>query len=231
MSRATGLPRPRGWAYNSGHVGPAPRRRDRSLAVRRAPGRDGGCAAARWLDAGVPVRGTGSMSLSNARATMDRPESDLPSLGAAVAPIVVPIVLITTASVIDVLRQGAARDAGGWAARGIAALGGPAAFTCIAAVVDFVGNKNVALILGAVLSLVVLARQKRLPFAAVSRLTGPPLETAGVIILITAAGGVFGFMLTQAGVGRGVISVTGLALTLLASRLLPLAAPTSVLTP
>jgi GntP family gluconate:H+ symporter len=163
-----------------------------------------GWAAARWLDARVPVpvRGTGSMSLADARATMDRPESELPSLGAAVAPIVVPILLITAASAIDVLRQGAARDAGGWAARGIAALGGPTAFARLAAVVDFIGNKNVALVLGAVLSLVVLARQKRLPFATVSRLTGPPLETAGVIILITAAGGAFGFMLTQAGVGR-----------------------------
>ena len=70
--------------------------------------------------------------------------------------------------------------------------------------IEFIGNKNVALVIGAVLALAVLARQKRLPFAAVSRITGPPLETAGVIILITAAGGAFGFMLTQAGVARAV---------------------------
>ena len=70
--------------------------------------------------------------------------------------------------------------------------------------IEFIGNKNVALVIGAVLALAVLARQKRLPFAAVSRMTGPPLETAGVIILITAAGGAFGFMLTQAGVARAV---------------------------
>ena len=69
---------------------------------------------------------------------------------------------------------------------------------------EFIGNKNVALVIGAVLALAVLARQKRLPFAAVSRMTGPPLETACVIILITAAGGAFGFMLTQAGVARAV---------------------------
>lgn len=163
-----------------------------------------GWAAARWLDGRVPVpvRGTGSVSLADARAIMERPESALPSLAAALAPILVPIALISAASVIDVFRQAAARDAGGWAGRGVASLGGPQAFARLAAVVDFIGNKNVALVIGAVLALVVLARQKRLPFSAVSRLTGPPLETAGVIILITAAGGAFGFMLTQAGVGR-----------------------------
>jgi len=163
-----------------------------------------GWLAARWLDARVPVpvRGTGSMPLEDARAIMDRPEAELPSLTASLAPILLPILLISAASIVDVLRQGAAREADGWAARGIATLGGPTGFGRLATVIDFVGNKNVALVIGAVLSLVVLARQKRLPFAAVSRLTGPPLETAGVIILITAAGGAFGFMLTQAGVGR-----------------------------
>ena len=45
---------------------------------------------------------------------------------------------------------------------------------------------------------------RRLSPAAVSEMTGRPLETAGVIILITAAGGAFGFMLEQAGVKRAI---------------------------
>jgi len=165
-----------------------------------------GWLAARWLDrqTPVPVRGTGSVSLADARGIIDRPEAELPSLAAALLPILLPILLITAASLVDVIRQGAARHAGGLAAGWMAALGGPDRFARLAAGVDFLGNKNVALVIGAVLALVVLARQKRLPFAAVSRLTGPPLETAGVIILITAAGGAFGFMLTQAGLARAV---------------------------
>lgn len=165
-----------------------------------------GWLAARWLDrqTPVPVRGTGSVSLADARGIIDRPEAELPSLAAALLPILLPILLITAASLVDVIRQGAARDAGGLAAGWIAALGGPDRFARLAAGVDFLGNKNVALVIGAVLALVVLARQRRLPLAAVSRLTGPPLETAGVIILITAAGGAFGFMLTQAGLARAV---------------------------
>jgi gluconate:H+ symporter, GntP family len=117
-------------------------------------------------------------------------------------PIVVPIVLITAASIVDVIRQGAARDAASWAAAASAAAGGEESFGRIARGVEFIGNKNVALILGGLLALMLLARQRRLPFAEVSRMTGKPLETAGLIILITAAGGAFGFMLTQAGVGR-----------------------------
>ena len=165
-----------------------------------------GWVAARWLDqrTPVPVRDTGSVSLADARTIMDRPESELPSLSAALLPILLPILLITVASVVDVMRQGAARNPAGWAAAGITALGGGGQFGRIVAVIEFIGNKNVALVIGAVLALAVLARQKRLPFAAVSRMTGPPLETAGVIILITAAGGAFGFMLTQAGVARAV---------------------------
>ena len=165
-----------------------------------------GWVAARWLDqrTPVPVRDTGSVSLADARTIKDRPESELPSLFAALLPILLPILLITVASVVDVMRQGAARNPAGWAAAGITALGGGGQFGRIVAVIEFIGNKNVALVIGAVLALAVLARQKRLPFAAVSRMTGPPLETAGVIILITAAGGAFGFMLTQAGVARAV---------------------------
>lgn len=163
-----------------------------------------GWVACQWLDrlTPVPVRETGSLSLTDARRVMERPESELPSLPAALVPIVVPITLITAASIVDVIRQGAAQDASGWAAAGIVALGGDESFGRFARVVEFIGNKNVALILGGLMSLVLLARQRRLSFAEVNRMTAKPLETAGLIILITAAGGAFGFMLTQAGVGR-----------------------------
>jgi GntP family gluconate:H+ symporter len=46
-----------------------------------------------------------------------------------------------------------------------------------------------------------LKSHRGLSLAKISSMTGPPLETAGVIILITSAGGAFGYMLTQSGVG------------------------------
>src|SRR4030095_16998837 len=70
--------------------------------------------------------------------------------------------------------------------------------------VEFIGHKNVALLVGTVISLVVLARQKRIGFTRIEELIGPPLETAGMIILITAAGGAFGALLRNVGVGDAI---------------------------
>ena len=69
---------------------------------------------------------------------------------------------------------------------------------------EFIGNRNVALIIGTVLALAVLMRQRGLSLERIGQLIGPPLETAGVIILITSAGGAFGLMLKNAGVGDAV---------------------------
>jgi GntP family gluconate:H+ symporter len=50
----------------------------------------------------------------------------------------------------------------------------------------------------------VLARQKGLGMASIAKLLEAPLTTAGVIILITSAGGAFGLMLRNAGVGDAI---------------------------
>jgi GntP family gluconate:H+ symporter len=75
----------------------------------------------------------------------------------------------------------------------------------VASIGNFLGNRNVALFIGAALAgLTVLRQKKGLTFARLSEMMGAPLETAGVIILITSAGGAFGYMLRNAGVGDAV---------------------------
>jgi gluconate:H+ symporter, GntP family len=69
---------------------------------------------------------------------------------------------------------------------------------------EFIGNRNMALLIGALIAIVILMRQRGFSFAKVSELIGPPFETAGVIILITSAGGAFGLMLKNAGVGDAI---------------------------
>jgi H+/gluconate symporter-like permease len=74
----------------------------------------------------------------------------------------------------------------------------------------FWGNRNIALLVGAALALVLLIRQRRgLTLAAIGQMIEPPFATAGVIILITSAGGAFGLMLKNAGVGEAVKSLVG----------------------
>ena len=55
--------------------------------------------------------------------------------------------------------------------------------------------------------MMLVTRQLRLSFAGLGSLLSKALETGGVIILITSAGGAFGFMLKHAGVGEAIRSV------------------------
>jgi GntP family gluconate:H+ symporter len=153
----------------------------------------------RWTP--VPLRPSATAPLDDVRRMMAKPEAELPGLTASLAPIVVPILLISATSVFEMIRRGYTPDAGGLSGMIVRWCGGLDGFLYVKAWADFAGNKNVALIIGAALSLWVLARQRRLPFRELEKLIGPPLETGGVIILITAAGGAFGYMLAQAGVG------------------------------
>jgi len=69
----------------------------------------------------------------------------------------------------------------------------------------FWGNRNISLLVGAVIALAVLINQRReLGLQKIAAMIEPPFATAGVIILITSAGGAFGLMLKNAGVGDAV---------------------------
>jgi gluconate:H+ symporter, GntP family len=70
--------------------------------------------------------------------------------------------------------------------------------------VQFAGNRNVALIIGTFFATGLLMRQRGWSIAEICLRIGPPLETAGMIILITSAGGAFGLMLKNAGVGTAI---------------------------
>ena len=111
-----------------------------------------------------------------------RKDSDLPSMGWAIAPVLIPILLIGSVSVLGML-------------------GGRSRFHEIYNWMEFIGDRHVALFVGAAFAVSVLMRQKRLSLAQVTTLIGPPFATAGVIILIASAGGAFGVMLKHSGVG------------------------------
>jgi GntP family gluconate:H+ symporter len=161
-----------------------------------------GYFVARWLNnrTEVPLRETPGTTLEELKGISDQPESRLPSFFWSILPVLLPIGLITVASFFKMVKGTPAQE---W-------FGGAASFESIAKVVWFIGNKNIALTIGTVLALWVLARQRQFSFSKISQLLGPPLETAGVIILITAAGGAFGGMLRHAGVGD---AIGGLAKT------------------
>ncbi len=140
---------------------------------------------AKWADARMPLKlpdpdDPDAAGVPEAEA----PPAVLPGLGASLAPIVLPVVLITAATVAN-------------------ALGRPAAL------LDALGNPILALGLATVAALVVYVRQRRPGRDAVAAAVEEALMSAGVIILITAAGGAFGAMLREAGVGDVLAALAG----------------------
>lgn len=156
-----------------------------------------GFFVARWINGRfeVPLRETPGASLDDLHGISAKPEKDLPSFFWSIIPVLLPIALISCASFFKFVKGSPGM---------VNALGGPESFASLAKIAWFIGNKNIALLLGTVLALGVLARQRRMTFSDIEALLGPPLETAGIIILITAAGGAFGGMLRNAGVGDAI---------------------------
>lgn len=107
-------------------------------------------------------------------------ENSLPSFFLAILPIIVPLLLIIIASATEYF--GSAQNAGN-------------------TFINFIGNKNVAMLIGTILSLILLARQQHWGLSQVSKSMEKPLEIAGIIILITSAGGAFGGMIKHSGIG------------------------------
>lgn len=165
----------------------------------------GGWLLAKWLNrrAEIPLREVPGSSLDDLHQIVNKPESQLPGFVASLVPVVLPIFLISLASFFVVV-QGSATEGRAWAQGIISTLGGASGFASVNSFVEFIGNKNIALILGAVVALIQLAKQKGYGFADLEALVGPPLATAGTIILITSAGGAFGLMLRSAGMADAI---------------------------
>ena len=146
---------------------------------------------AKWISRRTPVvlRESANVPLADLRRMTEVPESQLPGFLLSILPVLLPVLLIACASVGDVLARGG---------------GGGESFASVKGVLDFIGNKNIALLIGAACALALLMRQRRESLGTVGKLLDNPLTTAGAIILITSAGGAFGLMLKNAGVGDAI---------------------------
>jgi len=159
----------------------------------------GGLLVARWVNRRMPLapRALEGESAETVAAQAARPETELPSFWPSFAPVFLPLVLIAAAACLDVTLKHASE-----ATRSAV----PAGFV---QTLQFLGNKNIALLLGAVIALAVHARQKKLGWRRIGSLLGRPLETAGIIILIVSAGGAYGASIQNAGVGDQVRELAG----------------------
>jgi GntP family gluconate:H+ symporter len=137
-------------------------------------------------------------------------DEELPSLGLALLPVLLPVILITTNTVLGL-----------WASTFDPADSAPQWLTAAFDISAIVGNANFALLLSAVIAILTLYKQRGLSRVELAAVVETSLMSGGVIILITAGGGSFGSMLKEARVGEAIetlfagIGATGILILLL----------------
>ncbi len=143
---------------------------------------------ASWADARIPV-----VPPTGPEGAVDVPPpdaEDLPGAFVALAPIVLPVALITGNTVLQ-------------------AAGADAAETGLVQLFAVLGNPNAALLVSSFVALLVYWRHRRPGFGALSESVGNALMTGGVIVLITCAGGAFGAALRMAELAPAIQMLTG----------------------
>lgn len=138
---------------------------------------------------GVTLRDSGMFHTADLKEIIDKDDSELPSFFVSSLPVALPVALIAAASFTGEFSS--QKSLGGL-------------YTAI----EVAGQKHVAMFIGAIISIYLLARYKGLNKTQLWKTLESPLGTAGTIILITAAGGAFGGMIRQSGVGETITSLT-----------------------
>lgn len=132
----------------------------------------------------LPLRESPDFSLEDLEKSMKVDESELPSFWVSSLPILLPVVLISLQTIVSHPSLSASVS------------------DSTKRVVATFGDKNVALILSAMIAMGTLIKQKKRSFQELSVSVQSALASGGVIILITAAGGAFGQVLRETGVAE-----------------------------
>ena len=144
----------------------------------------------------IPLRDSSDARLEDIKAIAEKDDKDLPSLTWALLPAVFPLVTICFRSAFEafVKTKEPLTD-----------------FSLINQLIDvvlFFGDKNIALLMGAIFALLVLSNQKKTTKDKLTAFVQTALMSGGGIILITAAGGAFGGMLQQTGISTRIADLT-----------------------
>ncbi len=133
----------------------------------------------------IPLRASEHLSLEEIEMMANRDEKTLPSLLSSLMPILVPVVLMGSATIWNMLTK----DSGTLSPF----------MSSLDSTISMLGNKNVALSIAAILAIILVIRS-HLSEEPVQKIVQSALYSGSVIILITGAGGAFGHTLRQTGI-------------------------------
>jgi len=151
-----------------------------------------------WLNKKMPIplRDSPDARLEDIAAIANKPDKELPSLACALLPALFPLVTICIHSFVASFHKPGSP------------LTDSAVLNKILDVILFFGDKNIAMLMGAIFALIVLANQKKTGREKLTSFVQTALMSGGGIILITAAGGAFGGMLQQSGISESIANAT-----------------------
>lgn len=139
----------------------------------------------------IPLRDATDAPLKEIKSLGSKDDQQLPSLWFALLPILIPLVFISAKAIVDLPDTKAGES-----------------YSYFESAILFLGEKNLALVAGGLAALVMLVMQKKGDKKAVYTSVQGALMTAGMIILITSAGGAFGGMLQQTGISTRIGALT-----------------------
>lgn len=150
---------------------------------------------ARWANSKlvVPLRDTLEARIEELRENATKENHQLPSLFISLLPVLVPITFICADAVISTIIKANPQ------------LSIP---KNILSLVHILGDKNIAIIIGGLLALMVVTKYKKNKSESLSQFVQNALMSGGGIILITAAGGAFGGMIQQTGISAELGAMT-----------------------
>lgn len=138
----------------------------------------------------LPMRDTPDISIEELRQNSDIEQGKLPSLWLSLLPVLLPIFLITGNTFLEMVIPAADPAL-------------PQSQKILLQIFDVLGDSNIAIFLSAVIALWLLWSRTR-DLKIFEKNVSESLASAGMIILITAAGGAFGQMLQQTDIGEKV---------------------------
>ena len=141
-----------------------------------------------------PMREVAGIKQEDLNQTLEKKDEDLPSFLFSMLPIVLPVLLISTSSILkayysQILNAGDFKS-----------LIDSSNFQ----IITFLGEPNIAMSLAAIIAYTGCIKE-----TSKSKLLEAPLLTAGSIILITGAGGAYGGMIRLSGVGEVLAQISG----------------------
>ena len=144
----------------------------------------------------VAVRDSLDAKLEDIKSASAESTAALPSLWFSLLPVLIPIVFICAHTIVQSLypEELTGTQSGTWEK--------------LAAIIQFLGDKNTAMVLGGIAALILLAIQKKASKKGIGPFVQESLMSGGAIVLIIGAGGAFGGMLQQTGISLRIAEMT-----------------------